>query len=89
MSAAEAEAPAQRSNGPERGFAATVLALCLVGFLVNCQPSEPFLTMYLENVKNISDHDLDTYVWPTDTYSSFLFLLPIGLLAEASDCFCV
>lgn len=70
------------TRAKDKSFLFTMLSVCAIGFFVNCQPSEPFLTMYLENVKNITDHDLDTYVWPTDTYSSFLFLLPVGLLAE-------
>ena len=49
---------------------------------MNCQPSEPFLTRYLQEYKGISDRDLDDYVWPFDTYGSFLFLVPVGLLAE-------
>lgn len=59
-----------------------ILRLSLVGFFVHCQPSEPFLTKYLEDVKGISDQDLDDYVWPCDTYGSFAFLLPVGLLAD-------
>eukprot|EP00808_Paulinella_micropora_P007839 g11506.t1 len=57
--------------------------LCLVGFLVNCQPSEPYLTSYLLEVKGLTEVQLDNQVWPWDTYSAFLFLLPAGLLAES------
>ena len=32
-----------------------VLRLCLVGFFINCQPSEPFLTKYLKREKNITE----------------------------------
>ena len=83
----------------------SLFLLCAVGFFVNFQPSEPFLTQFLLENKNLSEADLDTYVcnaepsvlclasilrfggvcryvWPVDTYGSFLFLLPVGLLAE-------
>jgi len=33
-------------------------------------------------VKDISEADLDTYVWPSDTYASLVFLLPLGAVAE-------
>lgn len=59
------------------------LALLIsVGFFVNCQPSEAFLTSYLEDVKGLTDEQLGTSVWPYDTYGTFIFLLPMGLLAE-------
>ena len=48
-----------------------LLRLCVVGFLVNCQPSEPFLTKYLETVKGLSPQDLNDHVWPWDSYGSF------------------
>lgn len=59
-----------------------IMALCAVGFFVNCQPSEAYLTHYLIHVKNLSPEQLDNDVWPYDTYGSFAFLLPIGVLAE-------
>eukprot|EP00050_Salpingoeca_kvevrii_P011102 m.12729 g.12729 ORF g.12729 m.12729 type:complete len:915 (-) comp3257_c0_seq2:161-2905(-) len=58
------------------------LLMALVGFFFSLQPSEPYLTKYLEQDKHISDHDLDKYVWPSDTYASFALLLPIGIIAE-------
>jgi len=60
----------------------SVISLCAVGFLVNCQPSEAYLTHYLENVKHLTPTQLDNDVWPYDTYGSFGFLIPIGLAAE-------
>jgi thiamine transporter 2/3 len=59
-----------------------VLGLCSVGFMMNCLPSEPFLTQYLKHDKNLTDAQLDNDVWPSDTYATFVFLLPVGLLAE-------
>eukprot|EP00047_Mylnosiga_fluctuans_P014205 m.36396 g.36396 ORF g.36396 m.36396 type:complete len:458 (+) comp5386_c0_seq1:56-1429(+) len=60
-----------------------VLGLCIVAFLLNCLPSEAFLTKYLKRDKHMSDNELDNAVWPADTYSTFIFILPIGLLADA------
>jgi len=59
-----------------------VLALCLIGFLINCKPSEPFLTRYLEEVKGLSSAQLASSVWPCYTYGSTAALLPVGLAAE-------
>mmetsp|Transcript_15014 Transcript_15014/g.19473 ORF Transcript_15014/g.19473 Transcript_15014/m.19473 type:complete len:471 (+) Transcript_15014:126-1538(+) len=56
--------------------------LSIVGFLVNCQPSEPFLTRYLIQDKDVTEGQLDDLVWPVDTYASLLFLLFMGFLAE-------
>eukprot|EP00051_Salpingoeca_urceolata_P016038 m.211217 g.211217 ORF g.211217 m.211217 type:complete len:506 (-) comp18573_c0_seq5:65-1582(-) len=57
-------------------------SLASVPFFINCQPSEAFLTKYLEEDKQLSDDDLDNHVWPADTYGSFAFMLPAGLLAD-------
>lgn len=61
---------------------ACIVSLCAVGFLVNCQPSEAYLTHYLEHVKQLTPEQLDNDVWPYDTYGSFAFLIPIGIVAE-------
>ena len=58
------------------------LRLALLGFLVNCKPSEPFLTQYLLTNKHISSDDLEAHVYPWSTIGSFLLLLPAGLAAE-------
>ena len=59
------------------------LRLCLMGFIVNFKPSEPFLTRYLLEVKGLSEHELATRVWPFSTWGAFAFMLPAGLLAES------
>jgi len=69
-------------NGDDTPPWIVLLKVCAVGFFVNCQPSEPFLTRYLVNVKGLSHQDLNDHVWPYDTYGSFAFLLPVGLLAD-------
>eukprot|EP00954_Amorphochlora_amoebiformis_P006353 496876-Amorphochlora_amoeboformis.AAC.1 len=58
------------------------LGLCLVGFFINCQPSEPFLTRFLIEDKGLTEDQLDNEVWPYNTYGSFFFLLPVGFVAE-------
>ena len=56
--------------------------LCTLGFLVNFQPSEPYLTQYLLHTKNLTDAQLSTEVWPWSTTGTFVLLLPFALLAE-------
>lgn len=70
------------SVAPRRASWAYIFAVCSLGFFVNCQPSEPYLTIYLEDVKNITDQNLEQYVWPADTYSTFVALPLVGVLAE-------
>ena len=69
------------SAGPDRLWP-LALRLLLLGFLVNCKPSEPFLTQYLLTNKHISSDDLEAHVYPWSTIGSFLLLLPAGLAAE-------
>ena len=59
-----------------------IFIVALVGFLINFQPSEPFLTVYLKDYKNLTSSVLDTQVWPADTYSALAFTIPIGFVAE-------
>ena len=56
--------------------------LCLVGFFVNCQPSEPYLTKYLVDNKGISKEVVDDVLWPIDSLALALALIPAGILAE-------
>ena len=49
-----------------------------------CQPSEAYLTLYLKTVNHLTTEQLDNDVWPYDTYGSFAFLLPVGVLAEVA-----
>eukprot|EP00039_Didymoeca_costata_P027023 m.17240 g.17240 ORF g.17240 m.17240 type:complete len:448 (+) comp5955_c0_seq1:156-1499(+) len=57
--------------------------LCATVLSISFQPSEPYLTRYLQEVKNISGSDLDNYVWPWDVYGTFISLPVLGLLAES------
>jgi len=63
-----------------------VVGLCLTMAFIHCQPSEPYLTKYLRQDKNISEADLDSTVWPADTYAALVLLLPLGLAAEHFGC---
>ncbi|KAJ9456676.1 Folate transporter 1 [Diplonema papillatum] len=60
----------------------TVLALCSVPFFINCQPSEPYLTKYLLESKNLTESQVECCVWPYDTYGAFLVLFPLGFATE-------
>ncbi len=59
-----------------------IFLVSIPGFFFNFQPSEPYLIRYLLEVKNLTHADLDLRVWPTETYSSLAFALPVGILAE-------
>eukprot|EP01084_Bolivina_argentea_P276991 472734_1 len=59
-----------------------LLKLCLLGFFINFQPSEAYLTPYLKETKGLTDSEIDNNIWPYDTYGSLISLLPIGLCAE-------
>ena len=66
-----------------QGYYRTLVLLCMVGFFWNCKPSEPYLTRYLLTDKNLTEAQLDHEVWPWYTYGKFLFLLPVGIIAES------
>eukprot|EP00055_Hartaetosiga_balthica_P006508 m.20467 g.20467 ORF g.20467 m.20467 type:complete len:501 (-) comp5253_c0_seq1:242-1744(-) len=70
--------------GGERTHACwvTVVLVCSVAFFINCQPSEPFLSKYLQEDKNITETQLDELVWPIDTYATLGVILPIAFLSE-------
>lgn len=59
-----------------------VVRLAVIGLLVNTQPSEPFLTPYIEATRNVTHAQLVSTVYPFWTWSALLFILPCGLLAE-------
>ena len=59
-----------------------LLVLCLIGFLENCKPSEPFLTVYLNKHKNITQTQMQDKLWPLNTYATLAALLPVGCAAE-------
>jgi len=59
-----------------------VLLLGVVGFLLNCQPSEPFLSPYIETTRHVTHDQLVSQIYPWNTWSSLLFILPVGVCAE-------
>ena len=59
-----------------------ILRTMLPGFLLNCQPSEAYLTAYLKTNKHLTSEQLDLYVWPWNTYASVPCLLLVALLVE-------
>lgn len=62
------------------------LRICLLGFLVNCKPSEPFLSLYLNETKSFSEDVLASSIYPWSLFGTFVFLLPFGLAAEVVGC---
>ena len=60
----------------------TVVLLAFVGFFLNCQPSEPFLSPYIESTRNVTHPQLIDIVYPWNTWSSLLFILPVGICAQ-------
>ena len=62
------------------------LRLCLLGLLVNMKPSEPYLSLYLNDTKGLSSETLATQVYPWSTLGAFIFLLPMALLSEVVGC---
>ena len=67
----------------ERWVVVRIALVCAVAFFINCQPSEPYLTQYLQENKNLTEAQLDETVWPADLYASLAFMLPVGIAAEA------
>jgi len=54
----------------------------LLAMVLNFVPSEPFLAKFLLEDKGVTMDEMNTKVWPVETYSSLIFLLPVGLAAE-------
>ena len=62
------------------------LRVSLFGFIVNCKPSEPFLSLYLNQTKRLSEEQLATQVFPWSYVGTFALLVPFGLAAEVIGC---
>lgn len=62
------------------------LRLAALGFLLNCKPSEPFLSLYLNETKGLSADVLLRDVYPWSTAGAFIFLLPLAILSELIGC---
>jgi len=59
-----------------------LMKLAMLGFFINCKPSEAYLTPYLRDVKGFSEHTLNASVWPFSTYGQLALTIPVGLAAE-------
>ena len=62
------------------------LRVSLLGFIINCKPSEPYLALYLNETKRFSDETLATQIYPWSLIGTFALLLPFGLAAESIGC---
>eukprot|EP00300_Choanocystis_sp_HF-7_P039664 c5978_g1_i1.p1 GENE.c5978_g1_i1~~c5978_g1_i1.p1 ORF type:complete len:449 (+),score=56.61 c5978_g1_i1:276-1622(+) len=71
----------REAMGSDRGLM-VILRFAMVGFFLNCSPSEAYLTAYLKHNKHLTSRQLDNNVWPWDTYAAFAFLPLCGVLAE-------
>lgn len=59
-----------------------IVRVSLVGFLMNCQPSEPYLTRYMVEEKGVSRHTVNNIIYNVNTVAYLLLMLPIGILSE-------
>ncbi|WKY09369.1 hypothetical protein Q1695_002044 [Nippostrongylus brasiliensis] len=60
----------------------TTFLLCLYGFLKDFRPTEPYLYQYEHVTLNISEHVLNSDVYPIWTYSYLVTLIPVFLLTD-------
>ena len=56
--------------------------IAIIGFLINCQPSEPFLSPYIETTRDVTHVQLVQDVYPWNTFASLFFILPAGICAQ-------
>ncbi|XP_072020040.1 thiamine transporter 2-like isoform X1 [Amphiura filiformis] len=58
------------------------ILLCVFGFFKESLPSEPFLTPYLVQYKNISEEAVTNQIYPIWTYSYMAALIPVFLFTD-------
>ena len=58
-----------------------LFSLC---FFKEMRPSEPFLTLYLEEFKHLSLEEIRQEIYPWWTYSLFIWIIPVFVLADFS-----
>ena len=63
-------------------YTVTLLLLCTYGFFKELRPSEPYLTDYLVEWKNLSIEEVSNQVYPVWPYSYFGLLVPVFLLTD-------
>ncbi|XP_033110338.1 thiamine transporter 2-like [Anneissia japonica] len=60
---------------------ATIL-LCLYGFFKELRPSEPYLTPFLLESKNVTEDEVDNQIYPIWTYSYMVSLVLVFLVTD-------
>mmetsp|Transcript_23415 Transcript_23415/g.48649 ORF Transcript_23415/g.48649 Transcript_23415/m.48649 type:complete len:448 (+) Transcript_23415:87-1430(+) len=68
------------SRRPKSGSKAYRL-FYFVAFLANFTPSSPYLTIYLEEGKGLSEDTINDKVWPTSTYAMLALTVPVAVLS--------
>ncbi|CAO1408549.1 unnamed protein product [Diamesa tonsa] len=58
------------------------LVLCAFGFLKDFRPSEPFLTDFLTDFKNVTAEEVNQEIFPVGTYSYLLQLVVVFLITD-------
>ncbi|CAI2352845.1 unnamed protein product [Caenorhabditis sp. 36 PRJEB53466] len=59
-----------------------MLLICLYGAVKEFRPTEPYMYEYQHTVLNMSEHTLNSQVYPIWTYSYLVFLIPAFLLTD-------
>ena len=79
----------QVDKGPEHSFetqvqyrGVNVPLLCLFVFLLEFKPSEPHLTLFLQEKKGLTEDQVNNEVYPVSTYTYLCTLLLSCLLCE-------
>ncbi len=67
--------------GPTHWYIPSIF-LCIFGFFKESLPSEPFLTPYLVQYKNISEEAVTNQIYPIWTYSYMAALIPVFLFTD-------
>lgn len=62
------------------------LVLCLFGLLKDFRPSEPFLTDFLTDFKNVTAEEVNQEIFPVGTYSYLLQLIVVFLITDFLRC---
>ena len=62
------------------------LVLCVFGLLKDFRPSEPFLTDYLTDFKNVTAEEVNQEIFPVGTYSYLLQLIVVFLITDFLRC---
>ena len=61
----------------------TVAILLLYVFFRDFRPSEPFLTLYLNETKNFTKHEINNMIYPIWSYSQLPILIAVFAITDA------